>query len=63
MSTLTFGIAKSTKIAPIIHQDPTTKKGSKNPPTWYKADPKAGPAEEKKANKKFVHYVLLTPHP
>ena len=44
----TLGIVKSTPKAPIKHQIPTHIKGSKNPPTWYKTEPSAGPEQKHK---------------
>ena len=49
----TLGIVKSTPKAPIKHQIPTHIKGSKNPPTWYKTEPRAGP--EQKHTKKILN--------
>ena len=42
-SILTFGITNNTPMAPNIHHEPTTRKGNKNPPAWYRAEPNAGP--------------------
>ena len=51
----TLGIVKSTPKAPIKHQIPTHIKGSKNPPTWYKTEPSAGPEQKHTKN---THYLL-----
>ena len=44
----TLGIVKNTPNAPIKHQIPTHRKGSKNPPAWYKTEPTAGPKMDSK---------------
>ena len=37
------GMVNNIPKAPMRHQKPTHKNGSKNPPSWYKNDPTAGP--------------------
>ena len=44
----TLGIVKNTPNAPIKHHIPTHRKGSKNPPAWYKTEPTAGPEKDSK---------------
>ena len=58
-SVLTFGIVNKIPNAPKRHQIPTTKKGSKNPPAWYKADPNAGPSMYPKPKSISVHDMIV----
>ena len=44
-------------MAPNIHHEPTTRKGNKNPPAWYRADPNAGPKIDEISPKSIIHLL------